>query len=98
MPQAQSLDELTAKKALDYAHRIKAAAAMGGNEEKARIESLSRFSKDRVHQLRPRPMYRHESQEDDAHRKAYRRLVRLVLARRKPYSSYSIAARGASLP
>jgi len=39
MPQVQSLDELIAKKALEYADQIKAAAAMADKEEEIRIES-----------------------------------------------------------
>ena len=39
MPQVQSLDDLIAKKALEYADQIKAAAAMADKEEEIRIES-----------------------------------------------------------
>ena len=39
MPQVQSLDELIAKKAVEYADQIKAAAAMVDKEEEIRIES-----------------------------------------------------------
>src|SRR4030042_1627320 len=39
MPQVQSLQELIAKKAVEYADQIKAAAAMADKEEEIRIES-----------------------------------------------------------
>jgi len=39
MPQVQSLDDLIAKKAIEYADQIKAAAAMADKEEEIRIES-----------------------------------------------------------
>lgn len=39
MPQVQSLDDLIAKKATEYADQIKAAAAMADKEEEIRIES-----------------------------------------------------------
>ena len=39
MPKPESLDDLIAKKAVEYADQIKAAAAMAANEEEIRIES-----------------------------------------------------------
>jgi len=39
MPRTESLDDLVAKKAAEYADQIKAAAAMADNEEEIRIES-----------------------------------------------------------
>src|SRR5437867_4217409 len=39
MPKIESLDDLIAKKAVEYADQIKASAAMAANEEEIRIES-----------------------------------------------------------
>ena len=39
MPKHESLDDLIAKKAAEFADQIKAAAAMAANEEEIRIES-----------------------------------------------------------
>ncbi|MGA2159998.1 MAG: N-6 DNA methylase [Dehalococcoidia bacterium] len=44
MPQYESLDKLVSQKAADFAHQIKAAAAMADNEEEIRIEVESQLA------------------------------------------------------
>ncbi|MDO8577763.1 MAG: N-6 DNA methylase [Dehalococcoidales bacterium] len=44
MPQVQSLDELIARKAIEYADQIKAAAAMADKEEEIRIRSVEQLA------------------------------------------------------
>ena len=44
MPEVQSLDDLIAKKAIEYADQIKAAAAMADKEEEIRIRSVEQLA------------------------------------------------------